>query len=243
MSASFHDPLDNFARIFTGFFNGFNVELHSQEAMEHHKKGCFGKGSSSRSRPVSDRNCMIMRKRQFKKRIEWYKKFGENVKTSPSTELFLKDVDKLLTKIKSKDVVDLVSSEGSESSEDSSNEEVTSVPLELTDTDNLAVVVPDSDPEGDSQQYFDNLKPECCINSIKLQEKLILTLQEAFFLVYGLGSLRIIDMNDQILNIEQTWQLFKETDKTFIPKYVVYHYFRSKGYIVKPGIKFGGDFC
>lgn len=249
---SFRDPLDNLNFMFTGFFNGFNVELRTREDMELHKMGWFGKGSASRARPVANRECTTMRKRQFQKRMEWYKKFsGARVKSKP--DLFLQAVDKQTAKIinegeklNNTDLVDLLSSDGSSSSDDGDDwEDNINGTLEITDTNNITVVVPNSDSELDdnSTNYFENIKAECCVNQTKLQEKLMLTLQEAFFLVYGFGSLQIIDMENHILNIEQAWELFKEIDKKFIPKYVVYHYFRSKGYIVKPGIKFGGDYC
>lgn len=249
---SFHDPLNNLPLPFTGFFNGYNVELRTPQDMELHKMGWFGKGSGSRSQPLANRKCPIMRKRQFKKRNDWLSKFsGKEVTSKP--DLFLQAVDKLTaeiikegekTKRKSTNFVDLVSSDGSCDDEDEEME-ATMVTSKITDTDNIAVVVPDSDSELEdtSYNYFANFKAECGINQTKLQEKHMLTLQEAFFLVYGFGCLQIINTDNCILDIEQTWKLFNETDKKFTPKYVVYHYFRSKGYIVKPGIKFGGDFC
>lgn len=61
--------------------------------------------------------------------------------------------------------------------------------------------------------------------------------------MYGLGCLQIVNLENNILNIDDCWNLFAESESNFVHKYVVYHYFRSKGYVVKPGIKFGGDYC
>lgn len=240
-------PLDNSMRIvFTGYYNGYNVEVRSTEEMDMlYHMGCFGKGSASRSRPTQshrDDTVTIMRRRQFLKRNYWYQKFYSSKGTTES-DLFLKEVDEVSAKIDAdcdkrvnKDVIDLVSSD--ESSDDEGDDNKT---IDVHDKDDVIVIVPNSDSEEDN--YFAKMKPKCCINKIKVQEKLILTLQEAFFLLYGLGCLQIISMDNNILSIEQCWDLFKYTDKRFVPKYVVYHYFRSKGYIVKPGIKFGGDYC
>lgn len=107
--------------------------------------------------------------------------------------------------------------------------------------DDVVVIVPNSDSEG--EDYFQNFIPKCCINHISLKEKLMLTLEEAFFLSFAISCLQLMDHKGNHLSLHQTWILFKETDKKFVNKYVVYHYFKSKGYIVKPGIKFGGDYC
>jgi tRNA splicing endonuclease len=243
-------PLDSTMRIiFTGYYNGFSVEVRSPEemAMLHHM-GCFGKGSMSRSKPrmpQNDGGPCLMRKRQFCKRNYWYKKFNQNVE-SAETDTFFRDIDVLAAdiiketkKAKGKDVIDLVSSDTEHSEEIQSHDNV--VLLDTSDKQDIAVVVPNSDSEGDN--YFEKFKPECCLNKIKIHEKLMLTLQEAFFLSYGLGCLQIMNSDDKILSTDQLWELFIKTDRNFIHKYVVYHYFRSKGYIVKSGIKFGGDYC
>lgn len=76
-----------------------------------------------------------------------------------------------------------------------------------------------------------------------LEESLVLSLEEAFFLHNSLRCLRI-------RNFEQTSETSTEEflniccalKKNFILHFVAYHYYRSKGWIVKDGLKFGGDF-
>lgn len=244
-------PLDNSMQIvFTGYFNGFNIEVRSVEeiALLHHM-GCFGKGSASRSQPKvaqNDKVPQIMRKRQFLKRNYWYKKFVSQ-ETKTETDPFLLSARELATKIGDdskigcgKDVIDLVSSDDEDMQVNDFTNNVYETIISDDKTDHV-VIVPNSDSEEDN--YFANLKPQCCINKIKIQEKLILSLEEAFFLIYGLGCLQIVGLDNSLLNIEQCWALFNSTDEKFVNRYIVYHYFRSKGYVVKPGIKFGGDFC
>lgn len=244
-------PLDTSMRfLFTGLFNGFGVEIHSAEEMALlYHMGCFGKGSASRAKPRSVSSPSIMRKRQFLKRTFWHKKFGGSCDTGQSDE-FLIDIDELTANIiadakPNRDVIDLVSSDDDtdvmESADDVVCDELDAHIIHSADDDDMVVIVPNSDSEGDN--YFENFKPKCCINKIKLHEKLMLTLQEAFFLMYGLGCLQVYDSDRKLLNTDQCWQLFTETDPNFIRKYVVYHHFRSKGYVVKPGVKFGGDYC
>lgn len=100
------------------------------------------------------------------------------------------------------------------------------------------VVVPDSDSEG---EYFTNLKPEYQLDYSGLKETVTLTLEEAFFLLFVLNCLEITH-NKAVLDVDKAWKLFSESDKHFVPNYISYHYFRSKNWVVKPGLKFGGDF-
>nr|XP_032518698.1 probable tRNA-splicing endonuclease subunit tsp-2 [Danaus plexippus plexippus] len=236
--------VDSMCILFTGYFNGVGVEIRSTDAMALlHHIGCYGKGNTSKSRPKvkKEGSPIIMRKRQFLKRSYWYKRFGNEEKNEES-DFFFKDVYDLIKKIKrdtKKGVIDLVSSDddgGDGMSQFLNNHSPSHTPHEQ----DIVVVVANSDSEDDN--YFANLKPQCCLNKVSLQEKLMLTLQEAFFLVYGLGCLKIVKEEDQVLNIEECWSLFCNTDKYFVSKYIVYHHFRSKGYVVKSGIKFGGDF-
>lgn len=102
------------------------------------------------------------------------------------------------------------------------------------------LVVPDSD--SDNEDYFRNLKPEYQIDSSYLKEHLQLSLEEAFFLFDAVKCLKIYQ-NKANLSSEEAWMLFSQSEKSFIPNYAVYYYFRTKNWVVKSGLKFGGDFC
>ncbi|XP_076302092.1 tRNA splicing endonuclease subunit 2 [Lasioglossum baleicum] len=109
-----------------------------------------------------------------------------------------------------------------------------------TDIQNKLLILPDSDSE--IENYLKEVKPRIECESFPVQETLHLTFEETFFLLYGLGCLNLIDFDGNLLDIDSAWHFFCKADKNFIPKYVVYHYFRSKGWVVKPGLKYGGDF-
>lgn len=243
-------PFDNSMQIvFTGYYNGYNVEVRSVEeiALLYHM-GCFGKGSASRSQPKAAQNDVtprIMRKRQFLKRNYWFKKF-DGFKGAADADSFMRDIDGLTTKIigdsekkTQKDVIDLISSD--EDDREEANATLNSERFQSHDKEDIVVIVPNS--ESEEENYFANMKPKCCLNKVKLQEKLMLTPQEAFFLLYGLGCLQIVNLDNTLLNVDKCWDLFVTADKKFINEYIVYHYYRSKGYVVKPGIKFGGAYC
>ena len=71
-----------------------------------------------------------------------------------------------------------------------------------------------------------------------------LELWEAFFLTYGLGCLLVsnCDKDNEDMSIDEMWEKFCHVCDYFRLKYAVYHHFRSKGWVVKDGCKFGADF-
>ncbi|KAL8998897.1 MAG: hypothetical protein Q9169_002116 [Polycauliona sp. 2 TL-2023] len=95
------------------------------------------------------------------------------------------------------------------------------------------------------------LPPKIIIN----QEHLQLTAEEAFFLVYALGVLEIQDSStsqlmttSELFSVCRSYSYFPPQplsslvpDDPFLLSYVVYHHFRSLGWVVRPGIKFGVD--
>lgn len=102
------------------------------------------------------------------------------------------------------------------------------------------IVVPNSDEEDDN--YFKNLKPRFELDHSNIKETVWLSLEETFFLTNVLGCLQVTYKND-ILTVENMWDLFSKTQPTFIRNYIIYYYYKAKNWVVKPGIKFGGDFC
>lgn len=101
------------------------------------------------------------------------------------------------------------------------------------------IVVPDSDTE--DEDYFANFKPEYQIDKSGIKEKIHLSLVEAYYLANDVECLNVYD-EDVLLDKETMWRKFLNSDANFIPNYVTYRHFRKKGWIVKAGIKFGGDY-
>jgi len=91
--------------------------------------------------------------------------------------------------------------------------------------------------------------------SITNQEHFQLTPSEAFFLVYGLGILQILDpATSTRIPTSTLYTLLRQNsyfpplpatdlqpDDPFLLSYTVYHHFRSLGWVVRPGIKFAVD--
>ncbi|KAK6373306.1 tRNA splicing endonuclease subunit sen2 [Exophiala oligosperma] len=89
------------------------------------------------------------------------------------------------------------------------------------------------------------------------QEHLNLSLEEAFFLSYGLGVLDIYcDDSDAVLPPSSQLSLFRRhsyspprslsvpagPDDPFMLSYAVYHHYRSLGWVVRSGVKFSTDY-
>jgi tRNA-splicing endonuclease subunit Sen2 len=91
---------------------------------------------------------------------------------------------------------------------------------------------------------------------IRDQEHIQLTLEEAFFLSYALGALDVLDPETRKpLSNQDLFYLFRKTsyfpplanpslspDDPFMTNYVVYHHFRSLGWVLRSGIKFSVDY-
>lgn len=69
-----------------------------------------------------------------------------------------------------------------------------------------------------------------------------LLLEEAFFLCYTLECLEVREENGSIMGVLECWKKFNSLKKDFPFLYAAYHYYRSKGWAVKPGQQYGGDY-
>ncbi|XP_063972713.1 tRNA-splicing endonuclease subunit Sen2 [Diachasmimorpha longicaudata] len=105
---------------------------------------------------------------------------------------------------------------------------------------NEMLVLPDSD--SDAENYLRTMVPRVETEGFPVAETLQLTFEETFFLMFGLGCLQVVNYEGNFFSIVEAWKHFNQQDEDFFSKYVVYHYFRSKGWVVKPGLKCSGDF-
>ncbi|MCJ1381998.1 hypothetical protein MMC17_005110 [Xylographa soralifera] len=107
----------------------------------------------------------------------------------------------------------------------------------------------------DSGEYHVGVKTDLDMLT-ENQEHLQLTLEEAFFLQYGLGILEVenIESTDPVttntlLTLFRVNSYFPScrpsdlrSDDSFLISYVVYHHFRSLGWVVRSGVKFAVDY-
>lgn len=69
-----------------------------------------------------------------------------------------------------------------------------------------------------------------------------LLFEEAFFLSYTLECLKIKSENGSVISILECWKQFNGLKKDFPHFYAVYHFYRSKGWVVKSGHQYGGAY-
>ncbi|XP_055595921.1 uncharacterized protein LOC129746337 [Uranotaenia lowii] len=74
------------------------------------------------------------------------------------------------------------------------------------------------------------------------EENLALSFEEAYFLLHELRCLEVQALDESVLDEFQLLEKFTKVKRFFIAHYVAFMYFRAKNWIVKSGIKFGGDF-
>jgi tRNA-splicing endonuclease subunit Sen2 len=91
------------------------------------------------------------------------------------------------------------------------------------------------------------------VSIIENKEHLQLSAEEAFFLAYGIGALSILDPDtktaiprEKLLSLFRSHSYFPprqelQPSDPFLVHYVVYHHFRSLGWVPRHGIKFGVD--
>ncbi|XP_014678120.1 PREDICTED: tRNA-splicing endonuclease subunit Sen2-like [Priapulus caudatus] len=124
-----------------------------------------------------------------------------------------------------------------------------------THAENL-LVKPDSDEEVEEgmstgeRAAAPTSQPFLAIDPYPVTEHLQLYLEEAFFLAYGLGCLCVTRGNDAeavaaaaaSMTLEELWLCFCSRQERFAARYVAYHYYRSRGWVVCSGLKYGADF-
>ncbi|XP_052085458.1 tRNA-splicing endonuclease subunit Sen2-like [Mytilus californianus] len=116
------------------------------------------------------------------------------------------------------------------------------------DTEGDLFIVDDSDSEAEVckrrkiSRKKKKWRPVLKKDPFFVKENLHLSFEEAFFLSYGLGCLVVKDDTERTPDLTEMWQTFSSKQQTFIPNYIAYHYYRSKGWVPKTGLKFGSDF-
>ncbi|XP_054156133.1 uncharacterized protein LOC128954562 [Oppia nitens] len=117
-------------------------------------------------------------------------------------------------------------------------------------TDDKAIVVDDDEDEESFDSDSDVDDDNRCQSLSKSDNKdnvTKLSLIESFFISYVFGSLNVMnpddDDNSDYLSLKQMWLKFANHYSTdpqeFAVHYSAYHYFRSKGWIVRNGSSFG----
>lgn len=94
----------------------------------------------------------------------------------------------------------------------------------------------------------ENLVKKCIVfdqivdNPFEIAPTQVLFLEEAFFLHHNIDCLDILDLDNNLISTHELWKKFNKLKSNFVECYVAYLYLKSKNWVIKPGIKFGGEF-
>lgn len=110
-------------------------------------------------------------------------------------------------------------------------------------TDKVTLKVLPKDFEGRGEANVCELKFVTETDPFPLEESLVLSLEEAFFLHYSLRCLKVVSFEpNSELSTDEFLNICCALKKDFVLGFIAYHFYRSKGWILKSGLKFGGDF-
>lgn len=79
-------------------------------------------------------------------------------------------------------------------------------------------------------------------NDNDVEESLSLSLEEAFFLGYYLNVLKIYDFASTEMEYQRFLEVCMKVNDLFVESLASYLYLKSKGWVVKSGLKFGGNY-
>ena len=263
-------PSSHPAQSYEGYFSAETRSVHVTDARSVRalwESGFFGKGSLSRSEPswlerekrkrgivVSETSEELTRKRREERRkfkMERARKEREAIE-----ETLRKEKEKGANGyIGSTGGVDGAAKgpNGQPALDESTMREEAPLPSPLRESVGL-------EPEPSPFQHGTDVSTvrEVPTEDIQNEEHLQLNLEEAFFLARGLGVLTILSLEtNQEIPLSQLLAIFVahstfpplplpleiplQPDNKFLVSYVAYHHFRSLGWVVRPGIKFGVD--
>jgi tRNA-splicing endonuclease subunit Sen2 len=121
----------------------------------------------------------------------------------------------------------------------------------------VSPVVKKKETVSNSTATLQVIEDDLDLDALENEEHLQLSTEEAFFLVYGLGALRVVDHNNNAtIPTSSLFSLLRhhsyypprsdssqlDADDPFMISYSVYHHFRSLGWVVRSGVKFGTDY-
>ncbi|XP_065657330.1 tRNA-splicing endonuclease subunit Sen2 isoform X2 [Hydra vulgaris] len=219
-----------------------------------YRLGFFGKGILSRSRPQFEKYNDVLSENAKKIYVGKYKGIDTDVREIKLLQ-FAKIQEERLRQHKSwknsnvcnlivpKEKVDFIPPQCIDLNSDIDNNllEELSTDDDMEDIQ-LTVNLKSSFTEPTSTKQIkleDDFKLE---DDYKVLEYLQLTLEEAFFLSFALGCLSVENESKEAMSITKMWTTYSTVKDDFIQMYIAYHYFRSKGWVVRTTNIYGTDF-
>lgn len=93
------------------------------------------------------------------------------------------------------------------------------------------------------EMFSDAVDSEALPVPFSISQSLVLFPEEAFFLQHTINCLEVRDLDDRPFSTAEMWSKFCNLKESFVECFVAYLYLKSKNWVIKSGMKFGGDFC
>lgn len=235
-------PIDRIPAIddekpFTGIYTGLSVEIIDPDSMKRiHSGGCFGLSTKTKNIPqvlATFPRVKNVNQSQYEEKLSWNEKFTNQNPNLVMVNLLPESCEKNTDNIRENTIEE--AKDGTKTVDENEKS--------LGDDENIKIGMDESEPMEIAEE---KREPELnlVVDPFPIEESLALLPEEAFFLHYSLRCLRVLDFDQtHEFTTEEMLTKFCECDPKFIERFVVYHYYRSKNWVVKSGLKFGGDFC
>lgn len=244
---------------FTGIFNGLSVEIIDSDAIkELYSNGCFGLSTKTKNVPqtlYTFPRVQNVTQSQYEQKSAWNAKFINQNPNLVMANLLLPSEKETVETIEG-DQMDEEMEKIEDIEEVIDVEEDTRIDVDLNidagqlkedGSDNIEPSQSDKVNGKQNESVIPEKKKEPILNLVvdpfPIEDTLALFPEEAFFLHFSLRCLNILDFDQtHEYTTEEAVEKFCNMNPKFIERYVVYHHYRSKNWVVRSGLKFGGDF-
>ncbi|XP_031617177.1 tRNA-splicing endonuclease subunit Sen2 [Contarinia nasturtii] len=247
-------PIDRIPKIddekpFTGIFNGLSVEISDSDVIKHlFSNGCFGLSTKTKNTPQS---LFALPRMQNVSQCQYVQKFAWNANfTNRNPDLVMinllapaerSETNHLKHKSVEETSIDCENIGNEDERDDFEDNGDENIEDENTIDQTMENVLEKTEPMEISRKS--EPEPNLVADPFPIEEYLALFPEEAFLLHYSLRCLKILNFEQtHEFTTEELLEKFCDMNPKFIERFIAYHYYRSKNWVVKGGLKFGGDF-
>lgn len=233
---------------FTGIFNGLSVEIIDSIAIKQlYSNGCYGLSSKTKNIPqmlYTFPRVQNVTQSQYEQKSTWNTKFTNQNPNQVMMNL-MESIEQKIVEPRQIDeeienIEDIEANNSEESKSDNENEKEC-----VGENVQTMKSVKNGGNQIKSTIFKEKKEPDMnlVVDPFPIEDTLALFPEEAFFLQFSLRCLKILNFDQtHELPIEEAFEKFCNMNPKFIERFIAYHFYRSKNWVVRSGLKFGGDF-
>lgn len=237
---------------FTGIFNGLSVEVIDPDAIKQlYLNGCYGLSSKTKNVPKllhKFPQVQNVNQSQYEQKLAWNAKFTNQNPNLVMVNLLLPTEEETTLIPEGSEIhTEIENIEDTEVNDDESNkiDETQNEDDGIVDDNQPMEIVDVAKNQTEPVISTENKEPVLNLvpDPFPIEDTLALFPEEAFFLHFSLRCLKILNFDQtHEYTTEEALEKFCNMNPKFIERFVVYHFYRSKNWVVRSGLKFGGDF-